>query len=75
MALNASLVGAKKVSAPCWFSNSVIPAVWMAPTRRLKPRNTAADQDVTSLEATVIVTTMLTANVIMQSAVSTLMLS
>lgn len=35
-ALKASLVGAKKVSAPCWFSSSVIPAVWIAPTRRLR---------------------------------------
>ncbi len=38
MELKASLVGAKKVSAPCWFNSSVIPAVWMAPTRRLKQR-------------------------------------
>lgn len=35
-AVKASLVGAKKVSAPCWFKSSVIPAVWMAPTRWLK---------------------------------------
>lgn len=38
--MKALLVGAKKVSIPCWFSSSVIPAVWIAPTRTLRELHT-----------------------------------
>lgn len=54
-ALKASLVGAKRLSAPCWLNSSVIPAACSAPTRRLgggEPEITDPESELGSMSCT-----------------------